>query len=316
MQPVVHLKRFAWLACLAMAVASITLAGCSATAGRNKEAVARSDTGNFTLNPNSCSAPDEVAESYDYDPWESFNEKTFWFNYNILDHYLIKPTATVWHDVIPQPARQGLSNAMYNLNVLDRLVNNLLQGRFRGAGLVATEFLINTTVGVGGLIDASTWIGLRRSDADTGQTLGTYGFGPGPYLVLPFMLPLTVRDGIGYGIDGFLNPLYYFVPLIPNVALSATNTINDRAANLKVFQAAEETSIDLYAAVRNGYLQRRARSISRAIDERECEKEAGSLSSWNLENFDKCIGYTRCSEKTLYSPGISIETMPQADVNP
>ncbi len=86
-----------------------------------------------------------------------------------------------------------------------------------------------------------------------------------------------MRDGIGYGIDGLLDPLYYFVPLIPNVAMSAAKALNDRAANLQLFQDVEETSLDLYAAVRNGYLQRRARSIARAIAERDGDTDADAI---------------------------------------
>jgi len=261
-----------------LALGGIAWAGCGLNANDQRASLgARSHLGTSAPGASECAALQDAPESADYDPWEPFNEKTFWFNYQVFDRYLMKPAATVWHDAIPEPARRGLSNAFYNVGAPGRLVNNLLQARFEGAGWETADLLINTTIGVGGLIDVASRLGMRKSDADAGQTLGTYGFGPGPYLVLPLLPPLTVRDGIGYGIDGLLDPLYYFVPLIPNVAMSAAKALNDRAANLQLFQDVEETSLDLYAAVRNGYLQRRARSIARAIAERDGDTDADAI---------------------------------------
>ena len=118
--------------------------------------------------------------------------------------------------------------------------------------------------------DVASRLGLEKSDADTGQTLGLYGVNPGPYLILPFLPPLTVRDAIGYAADSFMDPLSYFVtPLLANVGRSAANTINQRADNMTLYQDVEDTSLDLYAAVRNGYLQRRRKSIEGAIRDRD-----------------------------------------------
>jgi len=103
--------------------------------------------------------------------------------------------------------------------------------------------------------------GIQKSDGDMGQTLGVYGVGPGPYLVLPFLPPLTVRDGIGYGIDSFTSPWGYVFPFGARIGIKVASTVNERAENLQTFQDVEETTIDLYAAVRNGYLQRRRKAI-------------------------------------------------------
>ena len=97
--------------------------------------------------------------------------------------------------------------------------------------------------------------------------------GPGPYLVLPFMQPLTVRDGIGYGIDTFLDPIGYLAPFAANFSRSAVKRVNERATNLQLYQDVEESSLDLYSAVRNGYLQSREHSIRRAIRDRDAETE-------------------------------------------
>jgi phospholipid-binding lipoprotein MlaA len=125
------------------------------------------------------------------------------------------------------------------------------------------RFLINSTLGIGGLFDvARQEMGLERQKADFGQTLGIWGVGPGPYLVLPLLPPLTVRDGVGFAADGAMNPLYYYIPFFPDAfGMRVGDTINDRSLNLDLFQGIEESTIDLYSSVRNGYLQRRNRLI-------------------------------------------------------
>ena len=95
----------------------------------------------------------------------------------------------------------------------------------------------------------------------TGQTFGVWGIGPGPYLVLPFLPPLTIRDGIGYAFDTAMTPYIYFIPWYANAGLTATSTVNERSLNLETFERVAESTIDLYGAVRNAYLQRRAAAI-------------------------------------------------------
>jgi phospholipid-binding lipoprotein MlaA len=225
----------------------------------------------------------DATEGMDYDPWERFNEKTFWFNYEVLDRYALKPAATVWQK-IPDPARQGLANAFNNLAMPKRLVNEVIQVRFQEAGSEVARFLLNTTVGVAGFVDVASRTGLEESDADSGQTLGVYGAGPGPYLVVPLLPPLTVRDGIGYAVDSLLDPLSWFVtPFVADFGRAAGKTINDRAANLKLYQDVEDTSLDLYGAVRNGYLQRRQRSIEEAIRQRDRELQSESFFAYDRE---------------------------------
>jgi phospholipid-binding lipoprotein MlaA len=201
----------------------------------------------------------------------AFQRKDVQFNHDVLDRYALKPVATVWAK-IPDPMRQGLANAFHNLAMPDRLVNEVLQARFQEAGSEVGRFLLNTTVGVAGFVDVATRVGLEKSDADTGQTLGVYGAGPGPYLVVPLLQPLTVRDGIGYAVDSLLDPLSWFVtPFAADFGRAAAKTVNDRANNLKLYQDVEDSSLDLYAAVRNGYLQRRQKSIAEAIRQRDRE---------------------------------------------
>lgn len=202
-----------------------------------------------------------ASEDYESDPWEPFNEKTFWFNRQ-LDRMLLKPVATAYDTVLPDPVQRSIGNALDNILVVRRVVNNLLQLKLAGTGRELARFTINSTAGVAGLFDvAKDAFGIEQSDEDTGQTMGVYGIGPGPYLILPFLPPLTVRDGIGLAADGAMNPLSYFIPIGASVGIHATRTVNERSLNLQRFEQVEESVVDLYGAVRNAYLQRRAAAI-------------------------------------------------------
>ena len=205
-------------------------------------------------------APDPDVE--EYDPWERFNEKMFAFNYN-LDKYVLKPVAQGYNFIMPDMFQTMIDNAFTNLRMPSRFVNKVLQWRLVDASKEMGRFLINSTLGIGGLFDvARQEMGLERQRADFGQTLGIWGTPPGPFLVLPLMPPLTVRDGIGTGVDGAINPLYYYIPFWPDsLAMKIGDTINDRSLNLDLFQGIEESTVDLYSSVRNAYLQRRARMI-------------------------------------------------------
>ena len=202
------------------------------------------------------------ADAEEYDPWESFNEKMFTLNRN-LDRYFLKPIAFVYNHIMPEPFQVMIANGFDNIKFVPRVINNLLQAKWGGAGREVGRFLINSTFGIGGLFDpAKDYWGIPKSSEDFGQTLGVWGSGPGPYLVLPFMEPMTVRDGVGKLVDSFLDPLTYFIPFIwDRLGMKAGDIVNDRALNYDLFQGFEESVIDLYSAVRHGYLQRRERLI-------------------------------------------------------
>jgi len=202
------------------------------------------------------------SDDLDYDPWQPFNERTFAFNHDVLDRFVLKPAATGWDTIMPDPFQRGLGRAFGNLNMPRRVVNNLLQLRPKEAGTEVARFVVNTTVGVIGFVDvAKIGLGLEEEDADMGQTLGFYGVDPGPYLVLPFLPPLTVRDGIGRGVDGALDPFGFFIPFVASTTMGLVKTVNERSLNLELFADVEESVLDLYSAVRNGYLQRRRNTI-------------------------------------------------------
>lgn len=203
----------------------------------------------------------EEEEMAEYDPWEPYNETMFSFNHDVVDRLVLKPVATAWDTVVPDWMQTSLANAFDNLGMPRRVVNNLLQAKFKRAGLELVRFFINTTFGIAGFFDIAKDGGPDKYDEDTGQTLGFYGVGPGPYLILPILPPLTVRDGIGYAVDVALDPLNYFIPLAASFGKRGGEIVNDRSRNLEFFNSVEENTVDLYSAVRNAYLQRRQKAI-------------------------------------------------------
>jgi len=219
--------------------------------------VAQAETPQDKGEPGGLPADDE-----DYDPWEKVNEKVFEFNRQ-TDRFVLKPIAKVYSVILPEPFEVMIGNGFDNINFVPRLVNSLLQGKWGGAGREVSRFLINSTAGIGGLFDpAKDYWGILKSREDFGQTLGVWGAGAGPYLVLPFMEPMTVRDGIGKAVDGAMDPLSYVLPFFwDRLGMKVGDTVNDRALNYDLFQGFEESVIDMYSAVRHGYLQRRQQLI-------------------------------------------------------
>ena len=216
----------------------------------------------------------------EYDPWEPMNANIFEFNLKV-DRFVLKPVAKGYNFVMPDLVQVGVSNIFSNLRFAPRFLNNVFQGKLKGAGIEVGRFLINSTVGLAGFFDLAKKVDLVTPDEDFGQTLGFYGVKPGPYLVLPFLPPFTVRDFVGFVGDVFLNPINWLVaPIIevnnvPSViarhnrmtsSLIQTGSrvgeiINERSRNLEKFQGVEEATLDLYTAVRNAYLQKRAQAI-------------------------------------------------------
>ena len=205
---------------------------------------------------------DDGAAEVVEDPWEAFNTKIFAFNLHV-DRYVFKPMATGYAWILPDPVEEAIGNAFHNVRFVRRVVNNLLQGKGKGAGIELARFVINSTLGVAGLFDvAQAGFGLDApDDEDTGQTLAVHGVKPGPYLVLPLLPPTTVRDGVGFIGDLALDPLNYVLPFSSQIATRGTENVNDRSLNLERFQGAEEATLDVYAAVRDAYLQKRAQAI-------------------------------------------------------
>lgn len=222
-----------------------------------------------------------LSEQEEYDPWERFNSVMFEFNRRV-DRYVVKPVAQVYNFILPDRVQVSVSNFFHNVRFVPRFVNNLFQGKVKGAGLELGRFVVNTTLGVAGFFDvAKDGFNWQTPDEDSGQTLGVYGVGPGPYLVLPLLPPLTVRDAVGYVVDLALDPINWLVfPIVeaegvPSLVAHKNRTtstfaqlgtragqiVNERSLNLETFEGVEEATLDLYTAVRNAYLQKRAKAI-------------------------------------------------------
>lgn len=216
----------------------------------------------------------------EYDPWEPLNSAMFEVN-RTIDRYALKPIAKAYNFLVPDPAQRGVENFFHNLRTGPRLLNNLFQGKVQGAGTELGRFLLNSTFGLGGFFDVAKYMQMQTPDEDFGQTLGYYGVPPGPYLIVPLFPPFTLRDATGYIFDLALDPINWLVfPLVevrhvpslvshPNRTTSSIAQIggrsmfllNERSRNLESFQGVEEATVDLYSAVRNAYLQKRARQI-------------------------------------------------------
>ena len=142
-----------------------------------------------------------------YDPWEGFNRSMYRFNYG-FDKYVFLPVVRAYEFVLPDMARQGISNFFSNLYEIKNLVNNLLQGKAEGTVNTTARMVFNTTLGLGGLLDPATEMGFPQADEDFGQTLGVWGLGPGPYLVLPVVGPSSVRDTGGLAVDAAVRAVW------------------------------------------------------------------------------------------------------------
>jgi phospholipid-binding lipoprotein MlaA len=196
------------------------------------------------------------------DPLESFNRGVYSFN-ETVDHALLRPVARGYVKVTPEPVRTCIHNMFNNLGDVWSATNSFLQGRPRDGINTVGRFLTNTTLGVGGCIDFASTSGARRIPNDFGTTLGVWGIGPGPYLVLPVLGSSTVRDGIGRIVDFEGNPVA--VSQIDNVRLRNSlwglELLDTRADLLQITDTIDRVALDPYSFVRDAYLQRRAARI-------------------------------------------------------
>jgi phospholipid-binding lipoprotein MlaA len=190
------------------------------------------------------------------DPFEPVNRGIYQFN-DAFDTVLVKPAAELYRLFVPDVARTGVSNFFSNLNDVIVGVNNLLQGKLTHAASDVGRILVNSTVGVLGLFDVATRLGLEKHNEDFGQTLGYWGIGDGPYLVLPFLGPSSVRDTVGWYGDFYAWPISYIEDDRERNAIIAFRFVTVRADLLEASRILETAALDPYQFVRDAYLQRR-----------------------------------------------------------
>jgi phospholipid-binding lipoprotein MlaA len=194
------------------------------------------------------------------DPWERLNRTTFKVN-TALDHAIARPVARGYKKVVPSVVRTGVSNFMDNLFYPVTMVNDLLQVKFKPFGQDTGRFLLNTTVGIGGLFDPASKVGLPKNQEDLGQTFGYWGAKPGPYLMIPILGPSDVRDGIGKIGDGFLSPLSYVNNNYIRYGIYGLDVLDIRYRLLPQDPLLDE-AYDPYLFLKNAYLQRREYQVT------------------------------------------------------
>jgi phospholipid-binding lipoprotein MlaA len=198
------------------------------------------------------------------DPLEPLNRAIFSFNLG-LDKAVLRPLAAAYNTVLPDPVRDGVRNFLNNLRTPIVLANDVLQGEIGRAGETVGRFLLNSTIGVGGLFDIATELGFEFHDEDFGQTLAVWGVGEGPYLMLPILGPSNPRDAVGLVGEYFADPVVIWTTNTDREWILYTRTgvdaVDRRSRNVKTLEELERTSLDFYAAVRSLYRQRRMDEI-------------------------------------------------------
>ena len=194
------------------------------------------------------------------DPWEGYNRAVFSFN-DALDRALVRPVAQAYQSVLPSPVRAAVDNVFGNLYDGWSMVNHVLQGKPRPAVESGMRVAINSVLGLGGLIDLAGEVGIERHSEDFGQTLGRWGVGPGPYLVLPVLGASTLRDTVALPVDRRANPLAWVDHEGQRWALTGLQVVSTRAGLLGATRMLEQVALDKYTFVRDAHLARRRNDV-------------------------------------------------------
>ena len=216
------------------------------------------------------------------DPLEPVNRAIYKFNDGV-DGLVIKPAAEFYRAMVPSFVRTGVGNFFSNINDVIVALNNLLQGKIPEAINDLGRILVNTTLGVFGVLDPATELGVEKHNEDFGQTLGYWGLGDGPYLVLPFLGPSSLRDAVGWVGDVYSWPVSYLKPNRDRNALIGLRLVHGRSELLEASQILETAALDPYEFVRDGYLQRRRNQVydgnpPEEADPNNNKDKSGSLS--------------------------------------
>jgi len=215
-----------------------------------------------------ASIPAGVPTSPD-DPWEPFNRSVFEFNEG-LDAYVLKPVVAGYRFVLPEFVREGIYNFFSNYNDIYTALNNLLQGKPDYAFNDLMRVVVNTTMGLGGMIDLATPGGLEKHKEDFGQTFGVWGVPSGPYVVLPFFGPSSVRDTFGTVADLETDYLFKYIPNVGlRNSLTGLRVVNARNTYYEAGDLLDGAAIDKYSFLRDAYIQRRKYQINEGRDDEE-----------------------------------------------
>lgn len=187
------------------------------------------------------------------DPWQKTNQQIFRLN-DYFDQLIVRPVASAYTLFIPRVARQGIGNFFSNINDINVFVNDLLQFKFDAAASDSGRFLVNSTLGLGGILDVATGFGLTKNEEDFGQTLGSWGVGSGPYVMLPVFGASNVRDSFGLVLDTLFNPIQYHDEESVRLTLFLVRETDTRA---RLLALDELITGDRYLFVREAYVQRR-----------------------------------------------------------
>jgi phospholipid-binding lipoprotein MlaA len=223
-----------------------------------------------TLPPNSPRSPQ--------DPWERWNRGVYKVNVK-LDNAIAKPVAKAYVKHMPHPIQTGVSNFFSNLDTPTVMINDALQGKFKAAGNDLGRFLLNSTIGIGGILDPASSAGLDHNHEDFGLTLGHWGVHPGPFLELPILGPSDIRDATGKVVDAYTNPRQYVHNNYVRYGLWLPDLINTRASLLPLDDTIDH-AFDPYAFVRDAFLARRAYQITgKSPDEQLIDPDADQSSA-------------------------------------
>ncbi len=209
-----------------------------------------------------------------HDPLEPMNRAIFGFN-EVVDKTVLKPVAKTYKYITPDPVEVGVSNFFNNIGEINTIINDIFQFKFKQAGFDFTRFVINSTIGVFGIFDVATDLGLKRNKEDFGQTLGYWGIESGPYLVLPFLGPSSLRDAPGtfvdYQTNDSVSPVRTELHHEERDALSIVEVVDARAKLLKATQILETAAKDKYVFIRESFLQRRENLVNDGEGEEDFE---------------------------------------------
>jgi phospholipid-binding lipoprotein MlaA len=194
------------------------------------------------------------------DPFEGFNRGVFAFNES-LDKAVLVPVATAYRDVVPEPIRIGVGNFFGNFYDAWSAVNHFLQGKPQAGLEMTMRVATNTVIGIGGLLDVATEAGLERQEEDFGQTLGKWGLGPGPYVVIPILGPSSVRDAAALPLDRAATPTLAFGGDAERYGLATLNFVDARSRYLSAGRLLDEIALDRYSFLRDAYLTRRRSQV-------------------------------------------------------